>query len=57
MMSLCRLHPDKMAQWALNEPFYTDAVYGWDDANTDTDDKISPNVIQIVPFYPNTDVR
>ena len=53
MVSVWRTHPEK---W-LTEPFYTDAVYGWDYPDTDTDDKKSPNVIQLVPLYPDKIVR
>ena len=38
-------------------PCLTDAVYGRDYSDTDTDDKNSPDVIQIVLFfYPETNV-
>ena len=35
----------------LTAPFYMDAVYGRDYGDSDTDNKNSPNVIQLVPFF------
>ena len=41
----------------LTAPFYMDAVYGRDYGDTYTDNKNSPNVLQLVPFFSDIDVR
>jgi len=52
-MSVSRPYPDKMDHWAI---LYGRYVYGRDYPYTLTDEKNSPDVIQLVPFYTDTDV-